>query len=682
MSGVLGPLVTYNWNPSTQLKNLLTAESEVENGSGNGATIVFLGDSTTDGFGTASSNYIATTSLPAQVVADLDADGVTANQADFMGQGNELAIDTDSRVSLFGGATWSFPMGAGGEIVGMSQVGAGVTFTPGSAAATRSLTLDYYDMGSATLVVSVNGQSVGTVTVGNTGLLSATTLTLPTAEIVTSVTVTDTNGASAYLEGVTLASAAASIQVIDAGVGGAESSIVGAGMPETNSLNANPINAEAQEKPTVAFVDFGINDVLQGNLTAAETTANLKLMVQELQSVGTEAVIVIPNPIAVLGWAAEIPTLRADVYALADQLNVGVIDLSATSDDDAAILFSKGLLTGDGVHPTAAYDTQVATQLAALLTPQLTPALAQLTPAVAQLNPAATCFCPGSLIRTDRGEMPVEALEIGNCIITTTGAANPIRWIGRRTYDGRFVAGNHLMLPICIKAGALASNTPARDLYVSPGHAMFVDGQLVPAWRLVNGVSIIQAEAVDTVTYYHIELDAHAIIFTEGALAESFLDDGCRGQFHNAHEFERLYPNAAAMAPLQARLEDGFALQAIQERLASRAGVMTIVEPMGALRGFVDIATPERVTGWAQDVDNPEEPVVMEISAGGTPVQCVLANGYRADLRQAGMGSGCHAFDTALPEEVSGRIEVRRVTDGSKLARTVDTNVPDALQAA
>ena len=49
MSGVLGPLVTYNWNPSTQLKNLLAAEAGVENGSGSGATIAFLGDSTTDG---------------------------------------------------------------------------------------------------------------------------------------------------------------------------------------------------------------------------------------------------------------------------------------------------------------------------------------------------------------------------------------------------------------------------------------------------------------------------------------------------------------------------------------------------------------------------------------------------------------------------------------------------------
>ena len=149
-------------------------------------------------------------------------------------------------------------MGAGGEIVAMSQAGDGVTFSPGSAAATQSLTLDYYDAGSATLTVSVNGQSVGTVTASNSGLLAAATFTLPTAETVTSVTVTDTSSASASLEGVTLASAAPSIQVVDAGVGGAESSVVGTGMPETSLSNVNPINAEAQERPTVAFVNFGI----------------------------------------------------------------------------------------------------------------------------------------------------------------------------------------------------------------------------------------------------------------------------------------------------------------------------------------------------------------------------------------------------------------------------------------
>ena len=295
---------------------------------------------------------------------------------------------------------------------------------------------------------------------------------------------------------------------------------------------------------------------------------------------------------------------------------------------------------------------------------------------------SATCYLPGTRITTPCGETAIEDLVIGDLVITVDGASEPVRWIGRRHYSGPFVEGNHLMLPVCIKAGALANGVPRRDLRVSPGHAMFVDGQLVPAWRLVNGTSVTQADAVESVAYYHIELDRHAIILAEGAPAESFLNDGCRGQFHNAAEFDRLYHDAPDMVPLQSRLEDGFGLQVIQERIAARAGVITPVEPVGALRGFIDMATPMRLCGWAQDTESPEEPVALEVLSDGHPVLCLLANGYRADLRQAGLGSGCHAFNMALPAGLTGQIEVRRVADGAYLPQTLAALKSDYRDAA
>jgi hypothetical protein len=295
---------------------------------------------------------------------------------------------------------------------------------------------------------------------------------------------------------------------------------------------------------------------------------------------------------------------------------------------------------------------------------------------------SATCFCPGTLILTDRGERPIESLLIGDAVVTASGEVERVRWIGHRIYSGAFIAGNHLMLPVQIKAGAIGPGVPRRDLHVSPGHAMFVDGQLVPAWRLINGKTIVQAEAVASVTYYHVDLGCHAVIFAEGAAAESFLDDGCRGQFHNADEFGRLYPDAAAMIPLQPRLEDGFGLLAVRERLAARAGAAAAVDPIGPLGGYVDVATSGRVTGWAQDGDSPEAPVALEISVAGVAFVCVLANGYRADLRRAGLGSGCHAFDLVLPDGVSGPIDVRRVTDRSALAHTDAAVSSEARRAA
>jgi fibronectin-binding autotransporter adhesin len=285
-------------------------------------------------------------------------------------------------------------------------------------------------------------------------------------------------------------------------------------------------------------------------------------------------------------------------------------------------------------------------------------------------DPSAPCFCPGTLIMTAQGERPVETLAIGDHVITASGAAKPIRWIGRRSYAGAFIAGQHLMLPVCIKRGALADDVPRQDLWVSPGHAMVLDGQLVPAWRLINGVSVVQAEAVESVTYYHVELACHDVLLANGAAAESFLDDDCRGQFHNAAAFAAAYPNAAPMAALAPRLEDGFALQLIWERIAGRAKADLAPEPVGTLRGFIDVATAAHIGGWAQDVDNPEMPVALEVSIGDRPVLCVLANGYRGDLRNAGMGTGRHAFAIDLPPGLDGVVTVRRVADGMRLEAT------------
>ena len=155
------------------------------------------------------------------------------------------------------------------------------------------------------------------------------------------------------------------------------------------------------------------------------------------------------------------------------------------------------------------------------------------------------CYCTGTLILTDRGEVPVETLAIGDKVMTADGAARLIRWIGRRSYSGRFARGNHV-LPICIKAGALDENLPRRDLWISPNHAMFLRGALIEAQDLVNGVSIVRAAGMERVDYFHIELETHDIIVAEGALSESFVDDDSRGMFQNAHEFHALYPNEHA----------------------------------------------------------------------------------------------------------------------------------------
>ena len=184
----------------------------------------------------------------------------------------------------------------------------------------------------------------------------------------------------------------------------------------------------------------------------------------------------------------------------------------------------------------------------------------------------APCYCPGTLLTTDRGEMPVEALSIGAVLITATGQRRPIRWIGRRAYAGRFLAANPHVQPVRFRAGSLGGGLPRRDLVVSPDHAMFVDGVLIPARCLVNGATVVRERGLPQVEYIHVELDAHDVILAEGAPSESFLDDGSRAMFQNAAEC-----TAAGSDPVSAetfcapRMDSGPLVDAAHRRLASLA---------------------------------------------------------------------------------------------------------------
>lgn len=176
------------------------------------------------------------------------------------------------------------------------------------------------------------------------------------------------------------------------------------------------------------------------------------------------------------------------------------------------------------------------------------------------------CFYPGTRIATPQGKVAVEDLRAGMLVETANGPL-PVRWLGRSHVATRF-ADKMRVLPIRISAGALGSNLPARDLLLSPDHAIFMDDVLIQANALVNGTSIFREHNVpECFSYYHVELASHELLLAEGVQAESFVDNVDRMNFANWDErttpdepiLEMPYPRVKARRQLPAHFAARFA---------------------------------------------------------------------------------------------------------------------------
>ncbi|WP_296701375.1 Hint domain-containing protein [Thiocapsa sp. UBA6158] len=160
----------------------------------------------------------------------------------------------------------------------------------------------------------------------------------------------------------------------------------------------------------------------------------------------------------------------------------------------------------------------------------------------------APCYCAGTHILTDRGEIAVENLAVGDNVITGSGASRPIAWIGIRHVDCSRHGAPQLVWPVRVSAGAFGTSLPHRDLWLSPDHAVFAEDVLIPIKHLMNGTSIAQVPR-DSVVYYHVELSTHDILLAEGLPAESYLGTDSRLNFENADGAMQLFPDFSTPAP-------------------------------------------------------------------------------------------------------------------------------------
>ncbi|THK37207.1 Hint domain-containing protein [Ensifer sp. MPMI2T] len=155
------------------------------------------------------------------------------------------------------------------------------------------------------------------------------------------------------------------------------------------------------------------------------------------------------------------------------------------------------------------------------------------------------CLLRGTSIMTPSGETRIEDLRIGDLVETVRGEVHAIKWIGRHLYRLSGSSWSDSVVPIRICRHALDEHTPHRDLYLSAGHTLFIDGVLIRVQDLVNGTSIAPALPMDEreIEYFHVLLDTHEAILAEGTPVETLLLEADTHEgFTNFAEFARLYP--------------------------------------------------------------------------------------------------------------------------------------------
>ena len=178
----------------------------------------------------------------------------------------------------------------------------------------------------------------------------------------------------------------------------------------------------------------------------------------------------------------------------------------------------------------------------------------------------------------------------GDTVITLVGEAHvpqPVKWLGERRINIATHPRPELVAPVRIQRDAFGAGLPVRDLLVSPDHCMFVDGKLIPAKLLINGMSIVQERDTRSVQDFHIELDHHAVLLAEGLPSESYLDTGNRAYFTNSGLALVLHPEFHVNAGLKCWEDDACAplavdaetVEPVWRKLAARAELLGHSQP-------------------------------------------------------------------------------------------------------
>jgi hypothetical protein len=165
-------------------------------------------------------------------------------------------------------------------------------------------------------------------------------------------------------------------------------------------------------------------------------------------------------------------------------------------------------------------------------------------PALCNFN----CFLKGTKIRTAEGDREIEDLAIGDLLPTMFGGLRPVQWIGRYPFKKRDPSEPWVKnaRPVRIAHSALSPDVPHANLYVTGLHNLLIDGVLVPAEALINGITITRYEAreCEELEFFHVKLESHDVVYAEGVPAETLLN--VEESAVNFAEYFRRYGTPAA----------------------------------------------------------------------------------------------------------------------------------------
>ncbi|QFU09598.1 hypothetical protein PARPLA_00843 [Rhodobacteraceae bacterium THAF1] len=232
-------------------------------------------------------------------------------------------------------------------------------------------------------------------------------------------------------------------------------------------------------------------------------------------------------------------------FKILRRAQVPVADMDELDFEPSAIETQFSLTDGIRVFPAALVSTELTARPLIVFPEALPPAGAQLYVLTApepsrRARPAAPpsviCFTTGTRLDTPTGPIAVEHLRPGDTLRTKDAGDQPILWTGSREYSGaRLHALPHLR-PVRIPNAAFGAGDPRGDLLVSPDHRLLIQGAaahalfntpevLVTAADLVGRCGIGVDRSARDVTYHHILLPRHEIVWANGMATESFHPD-------------------------------------------------------------------------------------------------------------------------------------------------------------